>query len=191
MEKDQKSNSRDERVCPASHSYILYNKLRYLVHNPYSIIGKYIKEDDTVMDIGCGPGFFSIPIADMVGEKGKVISIDLQKEMLEKLKKNAEKKNLINRITLHQCSSGSLLYNEKVDFVLAFWMVHEVPKKDSFFKQIVEVLKPTSIFMMVEPKAHVSEEKYKEILSIAMNAGLKPFQELKIKFSRGVLFKTA
>jgi ubiquinone/menaquinone biosynthesis C-methylase UbiE len=136
MEKDQKSLSKDERVCPASHSYILYNKLRYLIHNPKSILRDYIKEGDTVMDIGCGPGFFSIPMAEIIGEKGKAIAVDLQEEMLKKLEKNAKKKNLLNRIILHNCTADSIGITEKVDFVLTFWMVHEVPDIENFFRQI-------------------------------------------------------
>jgi hypothetical protein len=45
--------------------------------------------------------------------------------------------------------------------------------------------------MMVEPKAHVSPERYKQIKEKALSAGLIPISELKIRFSRGALFKIA
>ncbi len=78
-------------VCSHSHSIFLDNFFRRLFQHPKRIIGEYIKEGDTAIDLGCGPGFFSIDMAKMVGSTGKIIAVDLQKEMLEKVKEKPQK----------------------------------------------------------------------------------------------------
>jgi len=65
-------------VCSHTHSFFLDNFLRRLIQNPKKIVGEYIKKGDTIIDLGCGPGYFSIAMAKMVGDTGRVYSVDLQ-----------------------------------------------------------------------------------------------------------------
>jgi ubiquinone/menaquinone biosynthesis C-methylase UbiE len=178
----------NNQVCPASHSGVLDTRLRKLIHDPYKILKDYVKEGDTVIDIGCGPGFFSMPLANMVGSKGKVIAVDLQDEMLKKLKVKTNKANFQERFIYHNCTTDDIGISEKVDFVLTFWMVHEVQNPDQFFQQIVKTMKPESLYMLVEPKIHVTAIRYKEIINEASKAGLKHFKDIKVNFSRGSIF---
>ena len=84
---------RNKRVCPVERAGGLDNRVRTLLQNPQKILGNYVKEGMTALDLGCGPGFFSIGMARIVGESGLVIATDLQEGMLQKLKmkcKNAK-----------------------------------------------------------------------------------------------------
>jgi len=177
-----------DHVCPWWFAYTFDNPLRRLVHNPEKMLKKYIKEGDTAVDIGCGMGFFSIGMAKMVGEKGRVISVDLQEKMLKRVMFRAEQKGLLSRITLHKCSSDKLGVNEQADFALGFWMVHEVRNKDAFFNEIVTFLKPGAHFLVVEPRMHVTESYFRKITDIAAEAGLKSCSEEKVGLSRAILF---
>ena len=179
-----------DHVCPWWLAYTFDNPLRRLVHNPEKMLQKFIKEGDTVVDIGCGMGYFSIGMAKMVGAKGRVISVDLQEKMLERVRLRAEQKGLLSRITLHKCSSDKLGVNEQADFALGFWMVHEVRNKESFFDEIVTFLKPGAYFLLVEPKIHVSELYFSKIADIAVKAGLTQCSEEKVGLSRAMLFKS-
>lgn len=87
-----------------------------------------------MVDIGCGMGFFSIGMAKMVGETGKVISVDLQAEMLAVVHQRAGKNGLAERIQFHRARKDSIGISGPVDFALAFWMVHEVPDPANFLK---------------------------------------------------------
>lgn len=176
------------RVCPSFLSGAFNNKLRLLLHNPHSILGDYVKPGDIVADIGCGPGFFSLPLAEMVGEEGSVIALDVQKEMLDKLHLAAQNRNLQSRIRLHQCNENSLGIYEKVDFALAFWMVHEVPNTKEFLDQVVTILKPEGLFLMVEPKVHTSYSTFQEEINLACSSGLKPYKKVSVNISRAILF---
>lgn len=175
-------------ICPSWLSFILENGIRSKFHNPAIMLGEYIKPGNTVIDIGCGPGYFSIPMATMAGRKGKVISVDIQKKMLEKLIKNAERYHVEESIQTINCTSSDLCINEKADFILTFWMVHEVVDVENFIKQIFNIMKPGSYYLLSEPKIHVSKKKYAEILRIAESAGFKKHKEVKIWGSRSMVF---
>ena len=70
-------SDRTGRVCPVERAGSLDNTIRRWLQNPKKILGPYLDEGMTVVDIGCGPGFFSIDMAQMVGKSGRVIAVDL------------------------------------------------------------------------------------------------------------------
>jgi len=65
-------------VCPVEKAGILDNRLRRLVQDPKIILKPYLKEGMIALDVGCGPGYFSLDMARMVGKTGRVIACDLQ-----------------------------------------------------------------------------------------------------------------
>jgi ubiquinone/menaquinone biosynthesis C-methylase UbiE len=68
------------RICSWKIAFALDNPIRRLIHNPQKILVGYIEPGQTVLDIECGPGTFSIAMAKMVGESGKVIAVDVQRK---------------------------------------------------------------------------------------------------------------
>ena len=121
------------RICPSELSGGLDNQPRRLTQNPRKILKPYISEGMKVLDLGCGPGFFSIEIAKMVNESGKVIAADLQEGMLKRVTRKIKGTELEQRVMLHKCQDGTIGITEKVDFIFAFYMVHEVPDQDRLF----------------------------------------------------------
>jgi len=180
---------RRERVCPVENAGSLDGILRKWIHNPRKILRKYIKEGMTVLDIGCGPGFFSIEMAKMVGNKGKVIAADLQEGMLNIIRKKIKGKKIEKIIQLHKCEINKIKVNKKIDFILAFYVVHEIPNKQNFFKKVKSILKSEGTILFIEPKFHVSEEDFRKSIKIAQEAGLKPLKTKKIFLSRSILLK--
>lgn len=176
------------RVCPWWLSFFVGNSLRRFVHNPDMILADLIQDGQTAIDIGCGPGFFSIAMARLVGEEGRVIAADVQTKMLDYVRQRAERAGLSSRIHLHKCREDELGIEEGVDFALAFYVVHEIPDVKNFFKQIVGMLKPGATFLLTEPKLHVSDSHFEEIVQQACAAGLKPVSEPGVKGSRTMLF---
>ena len=71
------SSPESDHVCTWWHAYSFDNPLRKLIHKPKRILGAYVKDGMTVMDVGCGMGHFSIGMANLVGEQGKVIASNL------------------------------------------------------------------------------------------------------------------
>lgn len=163
-----------EHVCPVWVGRLLASPLRKLFNNPKKILGQHVADGMTVLDIGCAMGFFSLPLAEMVGVQGKVICIDLQERMIEALEKRARKAGLSERIETRLCSQDSLgldEYTHTIDFALAFAVVHEVPDPGNFFSEIYEAIKPDARFLVAEPKGHVSESDFDSTVSLAKQKG--------------------
>ena len=141
-----------------------------------------------VADIGCGLGFYTIEMARMVGEKGRVIAVDFQPEMLRFTRKKARKGEFSERVEIVQCVQDDLIVSEHVDFALSIWVAHEVPDRDRFFRQIRSILKPDGKFLLAEPKFHVGKELYRAICDDAEGAGLEKISEPQVGGSRAALF---
>jgi ubiquinone/menaquinone biosynthesis C-methylase UbiE len=176
------------QVCPWWLSTFLAHSLRRTIHNPDKIFANLIQRGNTVADIGCGPGYFTIAMAKLVGEEGRVIAADIQPKMLHYVRRRAEKEGLQSRILLHQCQETEIGIKEQVDFALAFYMVHEVPDIETFFKEIAAILKPDAAFLLVEPIVHVTARRFEQIIQAACAAGLKSDTQVKIFGSRAMLF---
>ncbi len=174
-------------VCPHKIAFLFDNWLRRVFQNPQKIVGDYLQEGDTVIDIGCGPGYFAVDMAKMVGKSGKVFAADLQMQMLEKAKKKASRQNLRDRMEFHQCQPSSIGLKQKADFILAFYVVHETPSAKKFLKEVREMLRPHGKLLVVEPKMHVSRQTFEEMLADAKSAGLKIADRPKGKGGRSVL----
>jgi ubiquinone/menaquinone biosynthesis C-methylase UbiE len=168
--------------------FMLDNGLRRLFQNPKKIVGDYVKEGMTAIDIGCGPGMFTLAMATMTGETGKVIAVDVQQEMLEVVRKKAERMGLTSRIRFHKSEPDRFGVGEKADFILSFYMVHEVEDRDAFLKEVRGLLKPGGKYLIVEPDFHVSKEAFDDTVAAARQAGLKPVFSPKVLLSRAALF---
>lgn len=178
-------------ICPHQMAFMLDNPFRRLIQNPKKILKDYIKPGDVVMDVGCGPGFFTIDMAKMVGSSGTVIAADLQQQMLEKVRKKAVRKKMIDRMEFHSCKPDSINYKGKVDFILAFYMIHETASPEKVLGEMRSMLSEGGKILIVEPKMHVSQKLFEEMLDQAAQAGLKPVEFPEGKGGRSVLFGVA
>ncbi len=176
----------NDRVCPWWLCYSFDNPLRRLIHDPERLLEPYVKPGMTAVDIGCGMGYFTLALAKLVGPGGKVIAVDLQQEMLAALGRRARKAGLSDRIVLHRCRTDSLGIEEIADFVLVFWMVHEVRDKTRFFAQISAFLKPGGRLLLVEPKLHVTRRRFGRTVEVCRAAGFRLLGEPAVALSRAV-----
>jgi ubiquinone/menaquinone biosynthesis C-methylase UbiE len=182
------TKSEGPHVCSHKIGFMLDNWFRRVIQNPKKVVGEYIQRGNTVIDMGCGPGFFSIDMARMVGEEGMVIAVDLQEHMLSKVRKKAGKHGTLGQMTFHQCESDIIGLNTKADFILAYYMIHETPDPGAFLAEMRTMLKEMGRLLVVEPKFHVSQKKFESLLKVAEKAGLKALDFPKGKGGRSVLF---
>ena len=174
-------------VCPAQFSGSLDNKIRRCLHNPRKILETHIYKGISAIDLGCGPGYFTLTLAELVGETGKVTAVDLQQAMLEKVREKMVKAESGKRITLHKCEANSLGLKEKVDFVLAFWMVHEVPDHQRLFAELKTILTAGGKILIVEPRWHVTGKEFRNMLLISEKEGFVATVQPRVWFSRSVM----
>jgi ubiquinone/menaquinone biosynthesis C-methylase UbiE len=182
-----------ERVCPVWVGYLLASPIRKFFQNPQKILSPYVENGMKVLDVGCAMGFFSLPLARMVGSKGKVICVDVQEKMIRSLEKRAQKAGLSNRIETRTCHHDSLDlddFKEEIDFALASAVVHEVPDASKFFPEIYETMKPNGKFLVIEPKVHVPEKYFEITVSAAEQKGFKILERPRTGRSHVVLLGT-
>jgi 2-polyprenyl-3-methyl-5-hydroxy-6-metoxy-1,4-benzoquinol methylase len=174
-------------VCPWWLCFIFDNPFRKLLHDPEAILGPYVHPGNRVIDIGPGMGYFTIPLARLVGPEGHVTAIDVQEKMLSALRSRAKKNGVSERIETHLASQKSLGIHEKADFILAFWMAHEVPDQSLFFKEIHDLLKPNGSLLLAEPVFHVSRKHFLCTLQSAIEIGWIVKESPKIRLSRSAV----
>lgn len=141
----------------------------------------------TAMDLGCGMGLFSIAMARMVGDQGCVIAVDIQQRMLDVLQRRAENSGVASRIRTHRAEPDRLGIDARVDFALAFAVVHEVPNAGNFLTQVCSCLKPDARFLVAEPRLHVSAEAFERLLALAREVGLGVLEEPPVRLHRAVV----
>ena len=176
-------------TCPWWLIFTFDNPLRKLAQNPHKILSPYVKAGSTVLDIGCGMGYFSLGLAELVGENGKVIAADLQPEMLAGLSKRAKTAGLESRIRSHLCPPNKSGVTELVDFALAFWMVHEVKQRKEFLQEIFSALKPGGKFLIVEPLIHVSGQDFERTVNLSHEIGFTTGDRPWVSMSRSILLE--
>jgi len=162
-------------VCPWWMGYMLLFPLRSLVHNPKKIVSPYVKPGMTVVDYGCAMGYFTIPMAGMVGETGKVVCFDIQQIMLDKLLKRARHAEVGSRLKTRLITGSAIDFEgmENVaDFVLLFAVAHEVPDQEKLFFSLSNMMKKGSYLYFAEPSGHVPNQQFLRSIELAKNAGL-------------------
>jgi ubiquinone/menaquinone biosynthesis C-methylase UbiE len=174
-------------VCPWWLIHSFDNPLRRLVQDPVRILQDLVHTGDCCLDVGCGYGYFTIPLAQMVGPSGSVVAVDVQSKMLEGMKRRAKKKEVLSRIRARQADASGLHVEGVFDFALAFWMLHEVPDQESLLGEIYGVLKSGGQLLLVEPQIHVDSRGFLRTVGLAEKVGFARALEPRIFFSRTLL----
>jgi ubiquinone/menaquinone biosynthesis C-methylase UbiE len=175
-------------VCPWWLGYAFDNPIRKLFHPQEKILSPYLADGMRAMDVGCGMGYFAIAMAAMVGGRGRVFCLDLQPKMLEITEKRARRARLDGRMAFYRSEADNLGIAEKVDFILNFWMVHEVNDQKRFFSQLQSNLNPGGRLLVVEPKIHVTAGDFQRTLEVAESENLRRCGQPAIRFSHAALF---
>ncbi len=182
------SSKESSHTCPWWLIGSFDNPLRKLVHDPERMLAPWVQPGATVLDVGCGMGYFSLGLARLVGPQGRVIAADLQDEMLKGLLRRAVRAGLQERIQVHLSRPDRIGVEVPVDFILTFWMVHEVNGKEAFLRELFAMLKPGGRYLLVEPLLHVSEADFDRTVALIRQVGFQEESRPTVRVSRAVLF---
>lgn len=182
----------EQHICPVWVGRLMVSPIRKLYQNPQTILKNHIEPGMQVLEIGPALGFFSIPMARMVGEEGKVYCVDIQDEMLKKLEHRAVRAKVLHLIETRLSSQSSLNIDdldEQIDFALLFAVVHEIPNKSFLFNEISCSLKKGSKVLFAEPKGHVTTEQFEESIRMAEAHSFKRKESITINGSLSVILE--
>ena len=125
-----------------------------------------IKPGFQVLDYGCGPGGYIIPMSEMVGESGRVFALDINPLAIQTVQNLIAKNHLKNVETIHSdCKTG--LPDNSLDVVLLYDVFHALVKPVDILAELHRVLKPTGVLSFSD-----HHMKKNEILSKVTNQGL-------------------
>ena len=181
-----------DHICPPWVGRLLLSPLRRLFENPKKILGPFVREGMVVLEPGCAMGYFTLPLARMVGPDGKVIAVDIQPEMLTVLERRASKAGLIDRIDIREAGSEGLGIEDaaqSADFCSLVHVAHEVPDQNRLFSEISATLKPGGNLLIIEPGWHVTEAEFALTLSAASAGGLRKIESPAVQGDRKALFE--
>lgn len=177
-----------ERICPWWLGYFHVLPIRRLLEPPERIVGPHLRPGMHVLDVGCGMGYFTLPMAAAVGRDGRVVALDVQPRMLAGLARRARRAGLADRVDARLCAPDSLGIDDlagRVGFALAYAVVHEVPDPDRLFAQLRAALGTGSRVLVAEPAGHVSEGQFGATLETAARHGLRVAYHPDIRGRRG------
>jgi len=109
-----------------------------------------IRGGETVCDLGCGNGFYTLPLAAIVGQQGRILAVDIQREMLSLLRVRAEESQLENIEPILGTPTDPRLPAGQVDLVLLVDVYHEFSDPEPMLRAIHRCLKPTGRVALVE-----------------------------------------
>ncbi|PUU89377.1 MULTISPECIES: class I SAM-dependent methyltransferase [Halanaerobium] len=137
----------------------LFTEKRLKSLKPAELLSElYLEEGDIFIDVGAGNGFFSLPGAEIVGESGKVYSVDVEIDMLLDLKHRAQQAGLADRIEIVKSEDNDANLQQSADFMLFAYLFHEVDAKDIFLDNYFRFLKKGSRVVFIEWDPDKGEE---------------------------------
>jgi SAM-dependent methyltransferase len=166
----------DHRVAPWWLGYLFISPIRRLWEHPVKLLARWVCSGDRVLDFGCSMGYFSLDLARLVGRNGRVICTDVQPRVLDTLGCRARRRNLFQRLELRTCTADDPNVDdlrEKLDFILAYHVIHEVGDPARVIGKLAAALKPGGKIYLAEPKGHVSGEQFARECELVRGAGLK------------------
>lgn len=162
--------------CPWLMQYLLISPLRRILEPPKKLLAPLVKPGMTVLEPGCGMGFFSLPLAELVGSEGRVLCIDVEPRAVERLARRARRARLDDRIIAQACGPRSLGLDEhqgQVDLVVVIHTMHELEDLPGFLDQVHALLAPGGRMLVVEPRGHVQPAQFEAMLACCEDHGLR------------------
>jgi ubiquinone/menaquinone biosynthesis C-methylase UbiE len=176
---------------PRRAGWLLDNPFRRLWHKPKRLLSRYVSAGMIVFDLGAGTGFFTRRLARLVGPNGKVIAVDLQQSLLDRLVAKVHQSGLAGRVVAVLAHGDDLELAGAADFILAFWMLHEVQEPRRVLEQVYDHLKPGGKFLLIEPRGEVCGAFFREFLEMGRSLGLRELKPPHVALSRAALFEKA
>lgn len=145
--------SRRELVpCPAQFAWLveMENPLARATNSDHVVRQLALPRGARVMDVGCGPGRVTIPLARAVGPDGEVLALDVQAAMLSRVAERAGKEGLANVRPIHSDVRSASIENGSLDAAVMVMALGEVPERTSVFPFIFATLKPGGRLLVAE-----------------------------------------
>jgi ubiquinone/menaquinone biosynthesis C-methylase UbiE len=134
-----------------------------------------VKPGQTVCDLGCGNGFYTLQLARLVGENGKVLAVDIQPEMLHLLAERAKSEQIDNVEPIHGSPIDPRLPKESVDLILLVDVYHEFSHPQHMLEAMRAALRPGGRIALAEFREEDPNVPIKPLHKMSKKQILKEF----------------
>jgi len=136
------------------------NRFLPLFTDPYQTLKKAgLRPGQQVLEVGCGPGFYTVPAAEIVGPEGRVLAADVNPWMIKRVKEKIAAKGLKNVRPLLVNAAESGLPDKSIDLAFLFGLPRVAGGWDSLFSELGRLLKPGGSVVFQRPSKSESELK--------------------------------
>jgi len=120
---------------------IVHDTLYQLFVDPYRLLGAAgLRKGEVALEVGCGPGFFTIPAAEIVGPQGHLYTIDNNPAAVERVKKMVEEEGLANVDAYYADAAATGLAEESLDIAVLFGILRSLKDLDRVLREMHRVL---------------------------------------------------
>jgi SAM-dependent methyltransferase len=159
--------------CPSWLGWMLENPFNGAAQTRIAIERLDLRPGMTVVDVGCGPGRLTIPIAQAVGPKGQVTALDLQPAMLRRAQERAAAAQLTNIGFIHAGAGDGQLERDYYDRALLVTVLGEIRNREAALQEIFEALKPGGTLSVSEVLFDPHYQSHGTVVRLAMLAGFR------------------
>ena len=139
---------------------LVHETLYGLFRDPYKVLNAAgLKPGQKVLEVGCGPGFFTIPAAKIVGEKGTVDALDISPLAVGRVQQKIEKEGVTNVKTILADAAQTGLPDQSFDLIFLFGFAHSVGDMENILTELHRLLKPAGI-LSTEGRLWLSSELF-------------------------------
>ena len=130
---------------------LVHETLYGLFRDPYEALNAAgLEPGQKVLEVGCGPGFFTVPAARIVGDKGTVHALDISPLAVERVQQKIEKEGATNVKTILADAARTGLPDQSFDLIFAFGFAHAAGSMENILAELHRLLKPAGIFSIEE-----------------------------------------
>jgi len=144
---------------------LVHETLYGLFKDPHKALNAAgIKPGQKVLEVGCGPGFFTIPAARMVGPKGSICALDMSPSAIERVQQKIERAGATNVETLLSDAARTGLPDESFDLIFLFGLDHAKGDMRGIMAEMHRLLKPGGVLSM-EGRLQVPNQLFRRVKS--------------------------
>lgn len=161
--------------CPWWLGWALASPVRGWFDRPQDLLSPHLRPGYRALEIGPGMGFYTLPMAELVGTEGRIYCVDVQPRMLRGLERRLKRRHLESRVDTRCCTATDLGVGDlagTIDLAVLIYVLHEVTDPERTLREIATTLRPEGRLLFVEPRGHVSAELFQQELAMARDVGL-------------------
>jgi ubiquinone/menaquinone biosynthesis C-methylase UbiE len=139
---------------------LVHETLYGLFRDPYEALNAAgLEPGQKVLEIGCGPGFFTIPAARIVGETGSVCALDISSLAVERVQQKIEKEGATNVEIILADAAQTGLPDQSFDLIFVFGLARPIGEMSNILAELHRLLKPEGI-LSIEGRPWPSNELF-------------------------------